>query len=62
MSRVFMLAARLQHPNIVPLHSARESNGLPYFTMPFVDGCAHSDKRCTAARPVSVSRRRYDQA
>ena len=32
------LAAQLQHPHIVPLLSAGESNGLPYFTMPFVDG------------------------
>ena len=36
--REIMLAARLQHPHIVPLHSAGESNGLPYFTMPFVEG------------------------
>ena len=32
------LAARLQHPHIVPVHTAGEANGLPYFTMPFVDG------------------------
>jgi serine/threonine-protein kinase len=36
--REIMLAARLQHPHIVPLHSAGESQGLPYFTMPFVEG------------------------
>ena len=36
--REILLAARLQHPHIVPLHSAGESNGLPYFTMPFVEG------------------------
>jgi serine/threonine-protein kinase len=32
------LAARLQHPHIVPLLSAGETQGLPYFTMPFIDG------------------------
>lgn len=36
--REIQLAARLQHPHIVPLLSAGESNGLPYFTMPFVIG------------------------
>jgi TolB-like protein/tRNA A-37 threonylcarbamoyl transferase component Bud32/tetratricopeptide (TPR) repeat protein len=32
------LAAQLQHPHIVPLLSAGEVNGLPYFTMPYVEG------------------------
>jgi serine/threonine-protein kinase len=32
------LAARLQHPHIVPLLAAGESDGLPYFTMPYVEG------------------------
>ncbi|HET7373433.1 MAG TPA: serine/threonine-protein kinase, partial [Gemmatimonadaceae bacterium] len=32
------LAARLQHPHIVPLLSAGEVGGLPYFTMPYVEG------------------------
>jgi len=36
--REISLAARLQHPHIVPLLSAGEIDGLPYFTMPFVDG------------------------
>jgi tRNA A-37 threonylcarbamoyl transferase component Bud32 len=36
--REIYLAAQLQHPHIVPLHSAGESEGLPYFTMPYVDG------------------------
>jgi serine/threonine-protein kinase len=36
--REIALAARLQHPHIVPLLSAGESEGLPYFTMPFVEG------------------------
>lgn len=36
--REIQLAARLQHPHIVPLLSAGESDGLPYFTMPYVEG------------------------
>src|SRR5690349_11042095 len=36
--REIALAARLQHPHIVPLISAGEMDGVPYFTMPFVTG------------------------
>jgi tetratricopeptide (TPR) repeat protein len=36
--REIQLAARLQHPHIVPLLSAGEMNGVPYYTMPFVEG------------------------
>jgi serine/threonine-protein kinase len=36
--REIHLAAQLQHPHIVPLLSAGESEGLPYFTMPYVEG------------------------
>ncbi|HUQ20557.1 MAG TPA: protein kinase [Gemmatimonadaceae bacterium] len=36
--REIQLAAQLQHPHIVPLLSAGETGGLPYFTMPFVRG------------------------
>ena len=36
--REILLAARLQHPHIVPVLSAGDSAGSPYFTMPFVEG------------------------
>jgi serine/threonine-protein kinase len=36
--REIALAARLQHPHIVALLTAGETQGLPYYTMPFVDG------------------------
>lgn len=36
--REMQLAARLQHPHIVPLLSAGEADGLLYYTMPFVEG------------------------
>src|SRR3954470_18648503 len=36
--REIQLAARLQQANIVPLIATGDTNGLPYFTMPFVEG------------------------
>jgi serine/threonine-protein kinase len=36
--REVQLAARLQHPHVVPLLSAGEGEGLLYYTMPFVAG------------------------
>ena len=36
--REIQLAARLQHPHIVPVLAAGISNGLPYYTMPFIEG------------------------
>lgn len=36
--REIAVAARLQHPHIVPLLSAGEVRGLPFFTMPFIEG------------------------
>jgi serine/threonine-protein kinase len=36
--REIMMAASLQHPHIVPVLAAGDADGLPYFTMPFVEG------------------------
>ena len=36
--REVQLLARLQHPHIVPILSAGEVDGLPYYVMPFVRG------------------------
>jgi len=36
--REIQMAARLQQAQIVPVLSAGEMNGVPYYTMPFVDG------------------------
>ena len=36
--REIALAATLQHPHIVPLLAAGDAGGLPYFTMPYVQG------------------------
>jgi dienelactone hydrolase/tRNA A-37 threonylcarbamoyl transferase component Bud32 len=36
--REIMLAAQLQHPHIAPLLAAGEAEGVPYYTMPFIEG------------------------
>jgi serine/threonine protein kinase/tetratricopeptide (TPR) repeat protein len=36
--REIQLAAKLNHPHIVPLLASGEVAGTPYFTMPFIDG------------------------
>ena len=36
--REIALAARLQHPHMVPLLAAGDAGGLPFFTMPLVEG------------------------
>ena len=33
-----LLTAQLQHPHIVPVFTTGETEGLPYYTMPFVEG------------------------
>ncbi|MDE3053732.1 MAG: serine/threonine protein kinase, partial [Gemmatimonadota bacterium] len=51
-NREILLAARLQHPHIVPVLAAGETNGLPYYTMPFVEG---ESLRVTLARSGALS-------
>jgi hypothetical protein len=36
-------AARLEHPNILPIHFVGEGEGLVYYAMPFVDGSSLGD-------------------
>src|SRR5574342_753009 len=31
-------AARMSHPNIVPIHAAEESDGLAYYAMAYIEG------------------------
>src|ERR1700682_381874 len=38
--REIQLTGQLQHPNIVPVLTAGESEGIPYYTMPFVKGAS----------------------
>ena len=37
-NREILMAAQLQHPHIVPVLGAGDADGLPWFTMPYVDG------------------------
>ena len=60
-AREVKLAARLQHANIVPVLSAGATGGMPYYTMPFVDGLvaprAHpAAAPCPSPRPSSILR------
>jgi TolB-like protein len=36
--REIMMVAKLNHPNIVPILTAGEADGLPYFIMPYIEG------------------------
>jgi eukaryotic-like serine/threonine-protein kinase len=36
--REIRVSAQLQHPHIVPVLAAGETGGLPYFTMPYIEG------------------------
>ena len=60
--REISLAAQLQHPHIVPLLTAGDSEGLPYFTMPYVKGesvrmmrvsCIATSSRTTCCSPAA---------
>src|SRR5262249_22059365 len=50
--REVQLSARLQHPHIVPVLTAGEVDGLPYYVMPFVKG--ESLRARLASGPLSV--------
>ena len=57
--REIMLAATLQHPHIVGVLTAGEIDGMPYFTMPFVEGESvrvriEREGRLTVGRTVSI--------
>ena len=51
--REILLAAKLQHPHIVPLITAGEIDGLPWYTMPFVEGESLRDR--LGRGPLDVS-------
>lgn len=52
--REIQLAAQLQQANIVPLLATGDTNGLPYFTMPFVEG-ESLRARIAAQRTFSIT-------
>ena len=52
-AREVKVAARLQHANIVPLLSAGDADGLPFYTMPFVRGESLRARAALGALPVA---------
>lgn len=52
--REIALAARLQHPHIVPLLSAGQAGSHLYYTMPFIDGESLRD-RMDRERPMAIA-------
>jgi serine/threonine-protein kinase len=50
--REVLLAAQLQHPHVVPVIASGDAEGLPWFTMPYVDG--QSLRQRLAAGPVGI--------
>ena len=51
--REIQLAANLQHPHIVPVLTAGEIDGIPYYTMPFVEGESVRDRISRGPIPVT---------
>jgi len=51
--REILVAAQLQHPHIVPVLAAGETDGLPYFTMPYVAG-ESLRRRLDGGKPIPV--------
>jgi eukaryotic-like serine/threonine-protein kinase len=51
--REVLLAAQLQHPHVVPVLSAGDADGVPWFTMPFVDGLSLRERM--AREPVPLT-------
>ncbi|MBI2403608.1 MAG: hypothetical protein HYV20_12915 [Gemmatimonadetes bacterium] len=44
------IAARLQHPHIIPLYDSEEAQGCPYYVMPFVEGESLRDRLAKEGR------------
>jgi eukaryotic-like serine/threonine-protein kinase len=51
--REILMAAGLQHPHIVPVLSSGETDGLPWFTMPFVQGESLRDRLKRGPLPIA---------
>jgi len=51
-AREVRLAASLQQANIVPVLATGEANGLPFYTMPFVDGLSLNERLSGPERPT----------
>jgi serine/threonine-protein kinase len=53
-AREIRLAARLQHPNVVPVLAAGTGpDGLPYYTMPYIAGASLRERLAAGPLPVA---------
>lgn len=52
--RELLTAARLQQANIVPVLSAGDLDGVPWYTMPFVEGRSLRDRIVEASAPIPM--------
>src|SRR5262245_7772052 len=52
-NRQIQVAAQLQHAHIVPVLSAGELNGIPYYTMPFVEGESLRERIARGPLPIA---------
>ena len=53
--REILTAARLSHPNIVPVLAAGDAGGVPWFSMPWVDGASLRERLQQGAVPVNAA-------
>ncbi len=51
--REVLLAAQLQHPHVVPVIASGDAEGLPWFTMPFVDGPSLRQRLAGGPLPIA---------
>lgn len=51
--REILTAAQLQHANIVPVLAAGDAEGMPYFTMPLVDGATLRERMVRGPVPLA---------
>jgi serine/threonine protein kinase len=51
------VVARLSHPNIVPIYEAGEADGLPFFSLEFVDGPTLAELLAGTPQPAEQSAR-----
>ncbi len=51
--REILTAAQLQHANIVPVLAAGDAEGMPYFTMPLVDGASLRERLARGPVPLA---------
>ena len=52
--REIKVAAKLQDPRIVPVLSAGEAAGLPFYTMPYIDGTSLRERMKAGRVPLAV--------